>query len=119
MRFLLGGAFCGLCALGLRSDRGFGAGGFGVACLLRKPKTGRRLCSPEGELRGAGDEGGLDRGGSSEKTTGESRGLDAGGADDSRVGEEVLGVGEIARAAASGLSTLIPTRLRFAGGSPL
>jgi hypothetical protein len=53
-------------------------------------KTGRRLWRAGGELCGTGDDGGPDRGSSSEKMAGESFGLDVGGVDDSCVGDGLL-----------------------------
>ena len=81
--FFFGGGFGEVCALWLRSPRGCFAGALGLVCLLKIEKTGRRFWRAGGELRGIGEDGGLDRGGSSEKTAGESFGLDGGGVEDS------------------------------------
>jgi hypothetical protein len=61
----------------------------GLVCLLNMENTGRRFWRTVGELRSAGDDGGLDRGGSSEKIVGESFGLNVGGVEVSRVGVEL------------------------------
>ena len=71
---------------------------------------------------GVGDDGGLDRGGSSEKIACESFGLDGGGVDESRVGDEVsrgCATGNVFIIAVSMLSILSSTRLRLVGGSSL
>jgi hypothetical protein len=82
--------------------------------------TGRRFCRAGGELRSAGDEGGLDRGASSEKMAGESFGLDMGGVDVSRGGPQFSRIEEtVADSIMSTLvfSTVDSTRLRLVGGS--
>ena len=71
---------------------------------------------------GGVDDGGLDRGGSSEKIAGSSFGLDGGGVDDSRAGDEALrgcATGNVFIIAVSMLSILSSTRLRLVGGSSL
>jgi hypothetical protein len=92
----------------------------GLECVLNIENTGRRFWRAEGELRGAGDDGGLDRGGSSEKTAGESFGLDVGGVEVSRVRDEILAAGDVAivfKISVLVLSVVVPTRLRLVGGS--
>lgn len=42
-----------------------------MACFLKREKTGRRFWSGGGELVGTGEDGGLDRGASSDHTAGE------------------------------------------------
>jgi hypothetical protein len=54
-----------------------------------KEKTARRLWCGGGELFGIGEEGGLDRGASSDHIAGEFFGLDVGGFDDARKAAEV------------------------------
>ena len=88
--FFFGGGLGEVCALWLRSPRGFFADVMGLGCLLNMEKTGRRFWRAGGELRGTGDDGGLDRGTSSEKIAGEFFGLDVGGIELSRVREESL-----------------------------
>jgi hypothetical protein len=84
MRFVFdGGALGGLCALWLQSESGGLRVELGLACFLNKEKTGRRCCGGGGELVGMGEDGGLDRGASSDHTAGEFFGLDVGGSDDS------------------------------------
>jgi hypothetical protein len=59
---------------------------------LNIENTGRRFWTGGGELHGTGDDGELDRGGSSEKTAGESFGLE-GGVELPRSRDEVLTAG--------------------------
>lgn len=73
----------------LRTVSGFLVDGSGLDCFLRKEKTGRRFCVGGGELRGAGEERGLDRGSPSENIADEVLGLEVGGSELSRVGEEL------------------------------
>jgi hypothetical protein len=83
-------------------------------------KIGRRFWRAGGELRGTGDDGGLDQGSSSEKIAGESFGLDGGDVGVSRAGDEVLRAGEdvvAVRFLASVCSSVVSTRLRLVGGS--
>jgi hypothetical protein len=87
---------------------------------LNIENTGRRFWRAGGELRGAGEDGGLDRGGSSEKTAGVSFGLDAGDIEVSRVGDEPLAAGDVAlvfRISVLVLSIVVSTRLRLVSGS--
>ena len=75
-----------------------------------------------GELRGAGDDGGLDRGGSSEKTAGESLGLDGGAVELSRSHSRdemtiVRAVSKEVKVVVSVLSIVVSTRLRLVRGS--
>lgn len=83
-------------------------------------KTGRRFWTGGGELHGTGDDGGLDRGGSSEKTAGESFGLDGGGVELPRPTDETMTAGAASgdvKVAAWVLSVVVSTRLRLVGGS--
>jgi hypothetical protein len=50
-----------------------------LGCFLKSEKTGRLFWGGGGELRGTGDDGGLDRGASSDHTTAGVSGLDVGG----------------------------------------
>lgn len=93
------------------------------ACFLNIENTGRRFGGGGGgggELRGVGDDGGLDRSGSSEKMAGVSFGLDVEGVEVSRTGEETPGTEMIAavfRTSVSTLAIVLSTRLRLVGGS--
>lgn len=91
-----------------------------LVVFLKKEKTGRRFCGCGGELFGTGDEGGLDRGASSDHVACESFGLDVGGSED--VGADagisacdliVCDVGIVVATVTGALST----RLRLVGGS--
>lgn len=118
--FFFGGGFGGVWALSLRSTRGSFAGVLGFACFLNIENTGRRFWSGGGELRGVGDDGGLDRDGSSEKMAGDSLGLDVGGVEVSRTGEEISGretISAVFRTSVSILAIVLSTRLRLVGGS--
>jgi hypothetical protein len=55
-----------------------------LTCFRKSEKTGRRFCNGGGELVGMGEEGGLDRGASSDHTAGEFFGLDVEGSEGSR-----------------------------------
>jgi hypothetical protein len=95
-------------------------GALGLVCFLNMENTGRRFCRAGGELRGAGDEGGLDRDASSEKMAGESFGLDVGGVQVSRGGAQLSSVEETVGAFTMStlvFSTVDSTRLRLVGGS--
>jgi hypothetical protein len=69
---------------------------------------------------GIGEDGGLDRGASSDHTAGESFGLDVRGSEDSRkasgssFGDTIVGASVILEALGSGVRS---TRLRLVGGS--
>jgi hypothetical protein len=65
--------------LWLRSNSGCFAVGVALVCFLNREKTGRRFWIGGGELVGKGEDGGLDRGVSSDHSTGELFGLDVGG----------------------------------------
>lgn len=91
-----------------------------MICFLRNENTGRRFCTGGGELFIAGDDGGLDRGVSSDHTAGEFFGLDVGGS------EASLGIIEsfkvvpdvcIFVVSTSVASKAHSTRLRLVGGS--
>lgn len=97
MRFFFCGCSGGLWTLWLRSVSGFLVGVLSLGCFFRKEKTGRRFCRGGGELRGVGEEAGLDRSTSSENIAEESFGLEEGGSELSRVGEEFSVGEEIAR----------------------
>lgn len=56
-------------------------------CFLNIENTGRRFWSGGGELRGVGEDGGLDRANASEKMAGGSFGLDGGDENFSSKGE--------------------------------
>lgn len=51
-------------------------------CLLKRENIDRRFCIAIGELGGTGDDGGLDRCGSSEKIVASSFGLEVNGSDE-------------------------------------
>jgi len=94
--------------------------GEGLAFFLMNEKTGRRFWSGGGELFGTGDDGGLDRGASSDHTAGEYFGLDVGGSEGSQGLSEVYAtasMGCVAAIPVSVVSGAHSTRLRFAGGS--
>jgi hypothetical protein len=55
-----------------------------LICFLMKEKAHLRFCIGGGELFCMGDDGGLDRGASSDQTAGEVFGLDVGGSEDSQ-----------------------------------
>jgi hypothetical protein len=80
MRFGFGCAgLGGLCALWLRSESGCFVVVVDLTCFLNSEKTGRRFCSGGGELEGTGEDGGLDRGASSDHIAGDDLGLDVAG----------------------------------------
>lgn len=72
-------------------------------CFLNMENTGRRFWTGGGELRGAGDDGGLDRANASEKMAGDSFGLDGRGEDSLHTGEGCF----IAGTAGGGISTSV------------
>jgi hypothetical protein len=87
-------------------------------CFLRKEKTGRLLGARGGELVGTGDDGGLDRGTSSDHGADDDLGLDVRGSEVSRVGERRFEGDEyVAVASASWSTVVVSTRLRLVGGS--
>lgn len=119
MGFFFDGGFGGLCAFWARSISGSLLVVVALVCFLNIENTGRRFWSGGGELRGVGDDGGLDRANASEKMAGDSFGLDGGDEDFVCEGEEF----SIARTtggistSVSILSTAVSTRRRFVGGS--
>lgn len=119
MRFFFGGCgFGGLCALWLRSDRISGAETLCWSFLLNSEKTGRRFTSGGGELSSAGDDGGDDRVGASEKVGSEGCGLELRRADPKRVGDKGF-TGDLGTGVVEGVGSLSAssTRLRLVGGS--
>ena len=109
-RVFVAGSLADVCTLLLRSERGDLAGVLDLDCLLKSAKTGRRFCRARGELGGGGDEGGLDRSGSSEKIAGWSLGLEV------RRADESLTFDPDVDASASELSKTRSTRRRLVGG---
>lgn len=108
--------------MSLLSDSGCFAGAFVLVCFLNIENTGRLFKAGEGELRGVGEDGGLDRDGSSEKIAGESFGLDGGGVEDSRAGDDasrICATVDVSMIVVSMLSVVSWTRLRLVGGSSL
>jgi hypothetical protein len=94
--------------------------GTGLSCFLRNEKAGRRFCCGGGELLGTGEDGGLDRGASSENTPGKFFGLDVGGSEDSVGAFETSEGGSTVCAAVCSVSAASgarSTRLRLVGGS--
>lgn len=85
-------------------------------CFLNMENTGRRFWSGGGELRGAGDDGGLDRANASEKMAGDSFGLDGGDEDSLHAGEDCCRVGTAGGEISTSVS-ILSTRLRLVGGS--
>jgi hypothetical protein len=95
-------------------------GVLGLTCFLNIEKTGRRFWTGGGELRGTGEDGGLDRGGTSEKTADELFGLDGGETELERVIDEGMtleAVSEDINVVGSVLSIVFSVRLRLVGGS--
>lgn len=95
-------------------------GAVGFACCLNRENIGRLFCTAGGELRGGGDDGGLDRNGPSEESADALFGLDVGGADLLPKGdemEEAIASMVAANELDSDSSTVSSTRLRFVGGS--
>ena len=86
---------------------------------MNSEKTGRLFVSGSGELSSAGEEGGDDRVGASEKVGGEGCGLELRGAELVRVGDgERVVVGFRASAVGDVVAvSTSSTRLRLAGGS--
>jgi hypothetical protein len=91
-----------------------------LACFLNREKIGRRFGTGGGELAGKGEDGGLDRGVSSDQSAGEFLGLDVGGS------MALRGATESFTEASDGLVLAIltsvvciahSTRLRLVGGS--
>jgi len=90
-----------------------------LAVFRNNEKTGRRFCCCRGELNGTGDDGGLDRGASSDHIAGEFLGLDVGGSDDSRGAVEISGSDSTRKDAVTVVWTVWcvdSTRLRLVGG---
>lgn len=118
-RFFFGGCFGALCTLWLLSESGSFADVVDLDFFLNKENTGRRFCWAGGELCGVGDDGGLDRSGSSEKIADVFFGLEEGGAEASHGIEEHFTGEELAGAVDTSISVLLSvcsTRLRFVGG---
>lgn len=88
MGFFFCNVFGGICALWLRSVKDSFVTALVLTCFLNIEKTGRLFWRGGGELRGAGDEGGLDLLDGSEKMAGDSFGLDVGGEATSHGGED-------------------------------
>jgi hypothetical protein len=91
-----------------------------LSCFRRNEKTGRRFWGGGGELLGTGDDGGLDRGTSSDHIADDDLGLDAGGCEVARV-EEWLFEGDdgnaVSRTSTSWITVVVSTRLRLVGGA--
>jgi hypothetical protein len=94
--------------------------GVALTCLLNREKTGRRFWTGGGELVVMGEDGGLDRGTSSDHGAGELFELDVGGSAISRGGSESIAgtsSGSVLGVLSSVVCTAHSTRLRLAGGS--
>jgi hypothetical protein len=106
--------------LSLDSDSGPFAGNAGFCRRFREENIGRLLRSGGEELCGAGKDGGVDVGASSENIAADCLGLDDGSLGSSCVGVRLLrngnGVAVSARSAEL-CCVVVSTRLRFNGGS--
>jgi hypothetical protein len=120
MRFVFAGGRVGGLPLWLRSDSGCFVMAAALACFLNRENTGRRFWTGEGELVGKGEDGGLDRGASSDQSAGEFLGLDVGGSEASRGAVESFmraSSGFVLAVSTSVVCMAHSTRLRLVGGS--
>jgi hypothetical protein len=120
MCFVFAGGRAGGLSLWLRSDSGCLGTGVALTCFLNREKTGRRFCTGGGELVGKGEDGGLDRGVSSDQSAGEFLGLDVGGSPGFRGAVESFTEASDVFVLAMLTSVVCiahSTRLRLAGGS--
>jgi hypothetical protein len=104
----------------LRSNKGSVLDGSGLCFRFKAENIGRLLGRGGEEICGPGEDGGVDRGGSSENISVISLGLDGGSAEFSRTGEELRDEMTVVAWFARSVSLVffgVSTRLRFVGGS--
>jgi hypothetical protein len=90
-----------------------------MGCFLKIEKTDRRLSIAGGELVGTGEDGGLDRGASSDHIVGVTFGLEVGRCDDSGDNSQSLTTASfsVVEELVSTVLSAFSTRLRLEDGS--